>query len=272
MLQVITDAYFQKYVRAFEGLAEKAVTSERYASMMREANRKAFHAAKNALGLAKRNDNRELMGTSLVQITRCHLVNAKFDKAIKSAVEAQELLHEVNDRKQEAMAMAYHAEALLALKKKEEAASIAERAHWLAKSSGNLVAEAYAAQVHNAVFAEERQIAQAQAPLLQVQDDSSVAAEAGQSVAVPEKKPALILQDVIDIIHKHALEATGGGDEEVFNDSSLMDAGMDSLSSVAFRNTLQRALPGINLPASLMFDYPTINQISDYVVEESSKW
>merc|ERR1712187_782136 len=46
------------------------------------------------------------------------------------------------------------------------------------------------------------------------------------------------------------------------------DVGLDSLSSVAFRNDLQRAV-GFNLGAALIFDYPTPRLIVDFLVESS---
>ena len=95
LLQTITQTYFDKFNKALEALSARASDSPEHGRLMREANRKSFKAARDALGLAKRNDNRELMGTSLVQVTRCHLTNGRLDKALKSSEEAIELLHEV---------------------------------------------------------------------------------------------------------------------------------------------------------------------------------
>jgi len=40
----------------------------------------------------------------------------------------------------------------------------------------------------------------------------------------------------------------------------LMDSGLDSLSAVEFRNTLQRRFPGVRLAETLAFDYPNGQQ------------
>lgn len=58
-------------------------------------------------------------------------------------------------------------------------------------------------------------------------------------------------------------------DEEVHDDTPLMDSGMDSLTSVSFRNTVSAAF-GTNLPASLIFDYPSIGEITRYVIDKAS--
>jgi len=49
------------------------------------------------------------------------------------------------------------------------------------------------------------------------------------------------------------------------SDNPLMDAGMDSLSGVEFRNRLQREFDGINLPNSMVFDYPTIAELAGFI-------
>lgn len=50
------------------------------------------------------------------------------------------------------------------------------------------------------------------------------------------------------------------------NDTPLMDTGLDSLSAVQFRNDLTRDF-NVKLPASLMFDYPTITALTEKIVQ-----
>merc|ERR1712051_293515 len=86
------------------------------------------------------------------------------------------------------------------------------------------------------------------------------------SVAVAEPKGLdadVVRPKVLDVVKN-----VTGADEEVEMDTPLMDTGMDSLSAVAFRNELNRMFAGVSLPASLMFDYPNINQITDHIVEQ----
>jgi len=63
-----------------------------------------------------------------------------------------------------------------------------------------------------------------------------------------------------------AKESINLDDLEMFEDSALMDSGMDSLTAVSFRNSVQSAL-NLKMPASLMFDYPTIKEITGHIVE-----
>merc|ERR1712217_909054 len=65
-----------------------------------------------------------------------------------------------------------------------------------------------------------------------------------------------------------ALDAIGTAEEEVDFDSPLMDIGLDSLAAISFREALVDQF-GMNLPTSLVFDYPSLNAIADFMVEES---
>jgi hypothetical protein len=272
MLQTITHAYFQKYTKALEvAMAAGDANSQR---AMRDANRKAFKAAKDALGMAKRSDNRHLMGMANIQVTRCHLTNGRLDKALDSSQEALDNLREVNDRQQEAVALALNAEVLMVQKELEKAEGVARRAISLAQSVRDSGAEQYAAAVLNGIFEAEASLRTASAlpaiPTVAATEGVSAPIAAVASVAAPDVVATLDHAEVTATILNIAKDVVGDADD-LHLDSGLMDAGMDSLSAVAFRNTLMRSVKGVNLPASLMFDYPSINQIADYIVEESSK-
>ena len=57
---------------------------------------------------------------------------------------------------------------------------------------------------------------------------------------------------------------------EIKDDDSLMDAGIDSLSSVELRNSLQSSF-NIVLDNSLLFNYPTINALTKYIISKMPK-
>eukprot|EP00928_Gymnodinium_smaydae_P050156 TRINITY_DN3375_c0_g1_i1.p1 TRINITY_DN3375_c0_g1~~TRINITY_DN3375_c0_g1_i1.p1 ORF type:complete len:1803 (-),score=416.56 TRINITY_DN3375_c0_g1_i1:187-5595(-) len=52
----------------------------------------------------------------------------------------------------------------------------------------------------------------------------------------------------------------------------LMDAGMDSIESVDFRNQLERRLPGIKLPGALILEYPTIRDLREFILRAISAY
>jgi aryl carrier-like protein len=54
--------------------------------------------------------------------------------------------------------------------------------------------------------------------------------------------------------------------EELTNDEPLMDAGLDSLAAIAFTNCIRKE--GCPVYPTLMFDYPTIREISSHINEQ----
>lgn len=55
------------------------------------------------------------------------------------------------------------------------------------------------------------------------------------------------------------------GVESLDADEPLMDAGLDSLAAVEFGNTISKEFAGINLPSTLMFDFPSVKLLSGFI-------
>jgi acyl transferase domain-containing protein/NADPH:quinone reductase-like Zn-dependent oxidoreductase/acyl carrier protein len=91
---------------------------------------------------------------------------------------------------------------------------------------------------------------------------AAVAAPRGMQVAAAPVAPALSVASIKGLLHKIATEVTGS--DGVENDSSLMDSGMDSLAAVEFRNRLAAELPQVDLPNTLIFDYPSLASIAGF--------
>jgi NADPH:quinone reductase-like Zn-dependent oxidoreductase/nucleoside-diphosphate-sugar epimerase len=70
-----------------------------------------------------------------------------------------------------------------------------------------------------------------------------------------------------DYLRELARQTLGyGKGEHIAIDQPLVDQGFDSLMSVDMRNRLNRVL-GRTLPASLLFDYPTLDRVARYLLE-----
>merc|ERR1712136_501221 len=76
--------------------------------------------------------------------------------------------------------------------------------------------------------------------------------------------PAMVQVKITEMV-KNVLTT----DDEVENDSPFMESGMDSLSSVQLVSEVSREFQ-MSLSPSLVFDFPTIRQLVDHLVEESS--
>merc|ERR1712028_173906 len=56
-----------------------------------------------------------------------------------------------------------------------------------------------------------------------------------------------------------------GDDADCEFDMPLMQAGLTSNTAVLLRDDLASAIPGIHLPPTLIFDYPSVGAIADYI-------
>lgn len=56
--------------------------------------------------------------------------------------------------------------------------------------------------------------------------------------------------------------------EEIEGDIPLMEAGITSNTAVVLRDEIMNAIPGIQLPPTLIFDYPSITGIAEFIVEK----
>lgn len=60
------------------------------------------------------------------------------------------------------------------------------------------------------------------------------------------------------------------GSDDVEDSRPLVAAGIDSLGAVELRNELSSAIGSVSLPATLIFDYPTVAALTDYLVASLS--
>ena len=75
-------------------------------------------------------------------------------------------------------------------------------------------------------------------------------------------KEALTAQVCLQITQVLSLKSV----ESLDKDKGFFDMGMDSLTSVDLKNRLQSEL-GFSLPSTLLFDYPNVNQLIDYLLQ-----
>jgi len=235
---------------------------------------KALRPAREALTVSKaitRGKN-SLMAQSLLQIATVQSMCARSNEAMSSAREALEIFEAVGDKSAQADALIVVAEVHYMVGQQEKALESASRCLELADPRMDVRTVKRAQDLIEKVKGKPRltyeaiggvPMAAAAAPV-----DGGAPAAAGAASALVEAKPkGLDAQEVSRAVQEMA-KAAIGLDDEVFLDSPLMDSGMDSLTAVSFRNGLQQNL-GIKLPSSLIFDFPSMKEVANRIVELS---
>jgi acyl carrier protein len=80
-------------------------------------------------------------------------------------------------------------------------------------------------------------------------------------------------QFLLEHVHAQVVKAIGlEAGQEIDPRQALNELGLDSLMAVELRNMLSNSLKlERNLPATLVFDYPTINALTDYLAQDILK-
>jgi acyl carrier protein len=114
-------------------------------------------------------------------------------------------------------------------------------------------------------------VAAARKPLPQLfaaYDPSSVARQPSQAAAARHTGlPAVDIETVQAAVLEAVRSILGA---QVDTSQPLMAAGLDSLGAVELQNSLQRQL-GLQLPSTLVFDYPTVAGLTEYLASRLSQ-
>jgi acyl carrier protein len=86
----------------------------------------------------------------------------------------------------------------------------------------------------------------------------------GQHPRAPASARQQAQQDLLQLVLSTVQEVAGGSAGEVGGDTPLMVAGVTSTLAVQLVSSLESAL-GIELPGTLVFDYPTAQEIAEFV-------
>lgn len=197
-------------------------------------------------------------------------------------------------RTQYGVALYWHANAL-ALSSREEALKVISKIDAVCDATGDLELQAYATLLSAQIQLDTDKATAASLLLPVIQSFKKLRDETGQKFAeevyhkatyIPVAAPRPALADVTgaeeqlqvapaapklspDLIRNQILELardTVLSEDAIALDQPLMDLGMDSLTSVSFRNELQSKFK-VELPVSLIFDSPSVNALTATVME-----
>jgi len=253
-------------------LAEKASNSAQPDSQrrVRKFLTAALKAGKEGLAIARRlpsemDPKSALLVALLTVVAQAQGALGKNKEALRSANEVMTMSTAQGDRAAECSANLVLAQVHNWNGQVDTAKSFAVAAFDLAEKLKDEYLQSVAANLLNEMEpqAASQPAARTDTSVAPTTGADSAAADAGGAIG-PYAGPTV--ETLIPKINELAMALLSS--DELFQDTPLMDSGLDSLSMVQFRNTLQQQFPGVPMPASLVFDHPSVRAVSENIVEE----
>jgi acyl carrier protein len=228
----------------------------------------AIRPAREAATLARKMGDKQMTGIATYSVAQCHAVAGRSPAAVNAAMEARDLFRQTWDRQGEAMSVLMLAESLVLDGDMEQGRELATESQKLFDAlddhDGSDKAAKTLRQIDEIAGFTPAAKTSGKVPSPAAADPAAQAASSKAVVA----KLGLSPEKAKEMARKVALDAIGGEEDEITVDDGLMDIGLDSLAAIAFRESLCQAA-GINLPSTLVFDYPTLSAVADFLVDAS---
>lgn len=255
---------------------------------------KALKASKQALTISRYCDDKRFVAKAHNVIAEVYLVSGKPEEALKAAQDAVSIFRELPEERGEAYSLVICAHAHVGVRKnakaKDEAAQALQTFQKLEDELGEDMAMRVLEFLEGLEATEKKHYAMVQQmaaveslaqggpiPVMQApQADEGGAAVSQARPRTGGTSGPLSLGTGLDIgvlrakITETTLQIIGDEEEEEIEaDTPLMEAGLTSNTAVLLRDEISREIPGITLPPTLIFDYPSINAMSDFILQKS---
>lgn len=225
---------------------------------------KALKPAREAVAVAKKVATKDMLCSAHIALGEASKVAGRMKDALSNALEAEELAVAIEHGSMEAQAVVLSAEAYRFLNDTSNAKKAAKRALELAAEEEDDTVKERANRVLAAVDkAGPAQVVQGPAD----DDDEEGGEQTTTDVQEVAKKEGLT-PDAVQKMLKDITAQMLDEDNQIHWDAPLMDSGLDSLTSVSYRNELTKQT-GLEFSAALIFDYPTQAALTDHIVEMS---
>jgi len=239
-------------------------------------------AAKDARFLGRKIDNRLVVASALSVMAQAYVMVSEVAEALDFCEEAAAIFREHQEDMALASLFLTEAEAWFLGGESGNATKLCNRAIKIFQEkkddAGKARGEALLLRINppKKVVKEVVQV-QAQEPqggtkvkesTLTVADDAK---DAGQLQAYQKKQLGKLDLNSLNRDHLRAVmynvvqETVGFQLDDLEDDIPLMQAGIASRTAVTMRANLEDEMPGLQFPATLVFDFPTITSIMDYI-------
>ncbi|CAE7536874.1 mggB [Symbiodinium pilosum] len=261
-LQLLAEAGVAKLVK-LAGDEDVQDKSQEEQDMLQGIFDKAHRAAEMAVDRAGSMDDRRMEASAMRTLANVCLVCSDTETAAEAAREALKIAQEVGDKKLEGTMLCINAEVNVVENYMGKANEQAKQALGIFRELRDAEGEEYAKSILDQMYGTSRGGVAAGpgagVPAYETGMPTAAAAASSVAMAVSEGPTREYIMEGLRQLSKNVV-----GDD-IDMDSPLMEAGMDSLSSVEFRNQVRNLVPGINLPASMVFDYPLDAEMKGFV-------
>jgi len=227
---------------------------------------KATGAARQAVKLSEELGDARGMGNALCIIAQVYIFTQRLEHALAAADEAILRFVEAGDVRGEASALVLQAHLHMALGNLKKSLSLARQGLLIFQQADDLKGEAVAGAVLASLRQHEFIVDERAATVI-----PSLPADSEQ-LAMEESQNAVATQldasYVADTIQQVTRKMVGAGEESIISaDNPLMDIGITSMNAVLFRNKLGSEFESMALPTTLVFDFPTIRDLTSFIIE-----
>mmetsp|Transcript_17712 Transcript_17712/g.53461 ORF Transcript_17712/g.53461 Transcript_17712/m.53461 type:complete len:849 (+) Transcript_17712:70-2616(+) len=248
---------------ANNAILEDAAADEKQSKVFKQGCEKMMRFAKEAVGLAVKVKDAGLEAAANYWVSHLHLMQGQVREGISSATKTISLAREVKDGALEVRTMVLTAHAHLAVGEQGQATKVLGDASSLASEVGDKENKAMADALLETILGSQQQAAAAWNPaMMQQQFEMQQASANAPVMEYKGPEPMMVRQYLNGLVQNMT-----GSSDEIDGDTPLMESGIDSLASVELRTQLQQEFR-LNLPSTVMFNYPTISTLTRLLVDE----
>lgn len=243
---------------------QDAASDEKMSKVFKQGCEKMMRFAKEAVGLAVKVKDAGLEAAANYWVSHLHLMQGQVREGQTSATKTIALAREVKDGALEVRTMVLTAHAHLAVGEQAQAVKVLNDATALAQEVGAWDDKGMADAMLESIMGSQQQAAAAAAwnPAMMAQAYDQAAASAAPVMEYKGPEPMMVRQYLNGLVQNMT-----GSSDEIDGDTPLMESGIDSLASVELRTQLQQEFR-LNLPSTVMFNYPTISTLTRLLVDE----
>lgn len=240
---------------------------------LEECKLAALSSSGEAVSLCREDEeqHRDLLARSLFMLIQAELMDSRPEEALEDAQEALELFSLSGDVSSQAATLDAMARALAMLGNAQDAEKAAKEALALYVSIGEEQGEAQLValleQLRSGRTSRPEDAARPDDPVLALHDEKpSTLAKKSVTLGTLDTSGGITLELVRNRLKAVMEELTGNDD--IDGDTPLMAAGLTSATVVMFGSAIAQDFPGVPLPSTVVFDYPSLIDVSQLIFEK----